>query len=286
MDVLARNNVHVTGAAHGPTIMFAHGFGCSQAMWRLVAPAFEHDHRVVAFDHIGAGEADLDAYDRTRHATLDGYAHDVLEIADALDVRHGIFVGHSVSAMIGVLACIAEPDRFDDLVLVGPSPRYLNDDGYHGGFARADVDELLDLIDRNHLGWSAALAPMIMGNPERPQLAAELEASFCRTDPDIARRFARTTFLSDNRDDLAHVNARTLVLQCTDDAIAPTEVGTYVANQIPNSQLVHLAATGHCPNLSAPEATVTAIRAFLADRQAAAPAPRTGHERTTCAQQQ
>lgn len=209
--------------------------------------------------------------DRARHATLDGYASDVLDIADALDIRHGVFVDHSVSAMVGVLASIAEPDRFDDLVLVGPSPRYLDADGYQGGFSRDDIDELLGLIDRNYLGWSAAMAPAIMGNPDRPELAAELDDSFCKTDPDIAKRFARTTFLSDNRKDLPRVTARTLVLQCAEDAIAPEDVGAYTAAHVADSSLVRLDATGHCPNLSAPDETAAAIRTFLQKRATALP---------------
>ena len=266
MNVLDRNNVLVTGLEGGQPIMFGHGFGCSQDMWRFVAPAFEAEHRVVLFDHVGAGDSDPTAYDRARHATLDGYAQDVLDIADALDIHHGVFVGHSVSTMVGVLASVADPERFDDLVLVSPSPRYIDGDDYRGGFSRDDIDELLDLIDRNYLGWSAAMAPAIMGNADRPELAAELEASFCRTDPDVAKRFARTTFLSDNRKDLARVTARTLVLQCADDAIAPDQVGVYTAAHIPDSRLVRLTATGHCPNLSAPEETVAAIRTFLRHR--------------------
>jgi sigma-B regulation protein RsbQ len=202
---------------------------------RLVAPAFTADHRVILFDHIGAGGSDLTAYDPARHATLGGYAEDVVEILDALEVRDATFVRHSVSAMIGVLAELAAPGRIAELVLVCPSPRYLDDAGYTGGFGRSDMEELLALIDRNYLGWSAAMAPAIMGNPDRPELAAELEASFCRTDPDIARRFARATFLGDNRADLLAVSARTLVIQSADDAIAPVEVGRYVAERIPDS---------------------------------------------------
>jgi sigma-B regulation protein RsbQ len=264
MDVLRRNNVHVRGNPDGRPIVFAHGFGCSQDMWRLVTPQFEADHRVVLLDHVGAGDSDTAAYDPERHATLHGYVDDLIEVADELGIRGGIFVGHSVSSMIGVLADIRRPDVFDDLVLVGPSPRYLDDDGYRGGFGREDMDELLDLIDRNYEGWAAAMAPVIMANADQPELAQELEGSFCRTDPEIARQFARVTFLSDNRPDLGKVSARTLVLQCTDDVIAPEEVGAFVAESIPDSRLVQLAATGHCPNLSAPQETASTIREFLA----------------------
>ena len=263
MSVLERNNVVVSGRGQR-AIVFAHGFGCDQRMWRLVAPSFEDDYRVVLFDHVGAGRSDLSAYDRAKYASLQGYADDVNEICDALGVRDGVFVGHSVSAMIGVLAAIADPTHFERLVLIGPSPRYVDDDGYVGGFTRQDVDQLLEFQDANYLGWSSALAPVIMGNPDRPELAAELENSFCRTDPEIAKQFAAVTFLSDNRADLPRVGTRSLVLQCREDAIAPPVVGDYVRAHLPSGELVILDATGHCPHLSHPEQTIAAIKAFLA----------------------
>jgi sigma-B regulation protein RsbQ len=263
MSVLERNNVRVSGTGTQP-MLFAHGFGCDHRMWRLVTPAFEDDYRIVVFDHVGSGGSDLRAYDRAKYGTLRGYAEDVLEICAALGLSDVVFVGHSVSAMIGVLAAIMEPGRFASLVLVGPSPCYINDDGYVGGFTRRDIEGLLDFLDSNHLGWSAAMAPTIMGNPDRPELADELATSFCRTDPDIARHFARVTFFSDNRADLPKLRVPALVLQCRDDAIAPREVGEYVHRHLRDSHLVELRATGHCPNLSAPEETVTAIKAFLA----------------------
>jgi sigma-B regulation protein RsbQ len=262
MTILERNNVHVRGSGTQP-MLFAHGFGCDQNMWRLVTPAFEDAYRVVVFDHVGAGGSDLRAYDRDKYGTLKGYAEDVLEICSALALTDVVFVGHSVSAMIGVLAANMEPGRFAALVLVGPSPRYVNDADYQGGFSRTDIDGLLDFLDSNHLGWSAAMAPAIMGNPDRPALAGELTNSFCRTDPDIARHFARVTFLSDNRADLSRVRVPTLVLQCREDAIAPASVGEYVHRQVPGSRLTLLQATGHCPNLSAPDETIAAIKAFL-----------------------
>jgi len=260
---LEKNNVRITGREGAQAMVFAHGFGCDQNMWRLVAPAFEADYRVVLFDHVGSGGSDLSAYNRARYDSLQGYADDVLDICRTLSLQGAIFVGHSVSAMIGVLAAIAEPARFDALVLVGPSPRYIDEPGYVGGFGRADIEGLLESLDSNYLGWSAAMAPVIMGNADRPELGAELTNSFCRTDPEIARHFARVTFLSDNRADLARVATRTLVLQCSDDVIAPRSVGDYVHRQIPGSRLVQLKATGHCPNLSAPEETTAAIKAFL-----------------------
>jgi sigma-B regulation protein RsbQ len=264
VDVLARNNVKVSGDPDGPAMLFAHGFGCDQNMWRFVAPAFEATHRVVVFDYVGFGESDHGAWDEARYGTLDGYAHDVLEICRELDLLDVIFVGHSVSAMIGALAAAEDPGRFAKLVLVGPSPRYIDDEGYVGGFSQEDIDGLLESMDSNYLGWSSAMAPVIMGNEERPGLAEELTSSFCRADPEIARHFARVTFTSDNRADLARVSTPSLVLQCTDDAIAPTVVGEYVRDNLADSRLVLLEASGHCPNLSAPEETVAAIKAYLA----------------------
>lgn len=244
-------------------MVFAHGFGCDQNMWRFVAPAFEPDFRTVVYDHVGAGSSDLSAYDTVKYSTLGGYARDLVEIADELRLDDAIFVGHSVSAMIGVLACKEAPGAFGDLVMVGPSPRYIDDDGYVGGFTRAQIEELLESMDDNHLGWSAAMAPVIVGNPDRPRLADELANSFCRTDPAIARQFAQVTFLSDNRRDLGAVTARTLILQCAEDVIAPREVGEYVHRNISGSEIVFLEATGHCPNLSAPEEVIAAIRSFV-----------------------
>jgi sigma-B regulation protein RsbQ len=263
MGVTETFNVQITGKPDGQPMVFAHGFGCDQHMWRYVAPRFEDDFRVVLFDHVGAGESDLSAYDPQRYGSLDGYADDLRAICRELDLRDVIFVGHSVSAMIGVLAAVAEPERFAKLILVGPSPRYIDDGSYVGGFSAADIEELLDSLESNYLGWSSVMAPVIMGNPERPGLGDELTESFCRTDPRIAERFARVTFMSDNRSDLAAVQVPTLVLQCREDVIAPVNVGTFVAEQIPNSQLVMLDATGHCPNLSAPEPTAAAIADFV-----------------------
>jgi sigma-B regulation protein RsbQ len=262
MSVLTRSNVHVRGRGDRAMI-FAHGFGCDQNMWRLVAPHFEGQFRVVLFDHVGAGGSDLAAYDPTKYSTLNGYAEDLVEIAEALDIDGAVFVGHSVSGMIGVLAALQAPRRFGSLVLVGPSARYIDDDNYRGGFSAAQIEELLDFLADNHLGWSAAMAPVIMGNPDRPELGEELTNSFCRTDPDIAKAFARVTFMSDNRADLPKIAIPTLVLQCSEDVIAPREVGEYVRDHIAGSQMVLLEATGHCPNLSAPTQVTDAIRAFV-----------------------
>jgi sigma-B regulation protein RsbQ len=261
--VLLRNNVTISGDPNGRAIVFSHGFGCDQHMWTGVASGFEGDFRVILFDHVGAGRSDLSAYDAHKYSSLNGYADDVVEIGRELGLTNAVFVGHSVSAMIGALASIKAPGIFSDLVMVGPSPRYVDDDGYVGGFSRDQVEELLDFLADNHLGWAAAMAPAIMGNPERPELGVMLENSFCATDPEIAREFARVTFLSDNRDDLAAVKVRTLILQCREDIIAPTEVGKFVHAKIPNSQFRLLDATGHCPNLSAPAEVTAAIREFV-----------------------
>ncbi len=261
-SVLKRNNVHVSGT--GPrTMMFAHGFGCDQSMWETVARNFEQDFRVILFDYVGHGGSDLQAYSKERYATLLGYARDVVEIGHSLDVKDAVFVGHSVSAMIGALATLEAPEMFSELIMVGPSPRYVDDGEYRGGFSRQQIDELLEFLADNHLGWSAAMAPPIMGNSDRPELSKRLENSFCRTDPEIARDFAQVTFLSDNRLDLARIDARTLVLQCSNDIIAPKEVGEYVHSNIPRSEFRLLKANGHCPNLSAPEEVTAAIRDFV-----------------------
>jgi sigma-B regulation protein RsbQ len=244
-------------------MVFAHGFGCDQAMWGLVAPAFEDDFQVVLFDHVGAGGSDIAAYRAEKYVNLAGYADDIIEIGRALGLRDAIFVGHSVGAMMGVLACVRDPGLFGKLVLVGPSPRYIDDGDYRGGFDAAQIEELLDVLADNHAGWSATMAPIIMGNPDRPELAGALTDSFCRMDPAIAREFARATFMADNRADLGKVTIPTLILQCSDDMIAPPQVGDYVHRHIPGSALVRLRATGHCPNLSAPAETTAAIRAFV-----------------------
>jgi sigma-B regulation protein RsbQ len=262
MSVIQRNNVKIAGEGQRAMI-FAHGFGCDQNMWRFVEPAFRNGFRTVLFDHVGAGASDLSAYSKGKYSTLEGYADDVVEIGKELGLEGAVFVGHSVSAMIGAIAAAKAPEMISDLVLVGPSPRYIDDGDYVGGFSESQIEELLDYLDSNHMGWSQAMAPAIMGNPDRPELGAELSNSFCRTDPEIAKHFARTTFMSDNRADLAKVKARTLVLQCSDDIIAPLGVGEHVHRNIPGSKLVIMKATGHCPNLSAPDETISAIRSFV-----------------------
>jgi sigma-B regulation protein RsbQ len=262
MDVLARHHVNVFGS--GPqALVFVHGFGCDQHMWRLVAPAFANRYRVVLLDLVGAGQSDLTAYDPARYASLEAHAQDVLEVLASLDLDNVVLVGHSVSATIAMLAAIREPARVGRLVLVAPSPRFLNDVGYVGGFEPADIQDLLDTMDSNYLGWSGAMAPVVMGHAETPELSAELEQSFCRTDPAIARHFAGVTFWADNRADLPLVPVPALILQCAQDALAPVAVGTYLHRHLPQSQLVVVPTTGHCPHLSEPPATVAAIEEFL-----------------------
>jgi sigma-B regulation protein RsbQ len=262
VDVLKRNNVRVFGRGTQP-MLFAHGFGCDQNMWRLVTPAFEDDYRIVLFDYVGSGHSDLNAYDAERYATLDGYARDVLDVVHALDLRDVVLVAHSVSSMVAVLAANQEPERFDRLVLIGPSPRYINDPPYVGGFERADIEGLLEMMDHNFIGWANFLAPAIMKNPDRPELGEELTTSFCSTDPVIARRFAEATFMSDNRADLPGVRIPALILQCSEDMVAPLEVGDYLHREMPASTLRVMEATGHCPHMSHPEETIRLMKEYL-----------------------
>lgn len=263
MDLLKRNNVHVSG--DGPaTMVFAHGFGCDQHMWRLMAPSFEDRYRVVTFDLVGSGLSDLAAYDKRKYDSLQGYADDVVEILDGFAKEPVVFVGHSVSAMIGLLADLRSPGRISAQVMVGPSPCYINQGDYVGGFERADIDSLLETLESNYLGWSSSMAPAIMGAPGQPELGAELTNSFCRTDPEIAKHFARVTFMSDNRAELARLATPTLILQCTDDLIAPQAVGEFMQRTMPNATLRLIENTGHCPHLSAPSASRQAVDEFLA----------------------
>jgi sigma-B regulation protein RsbQ len=249
-------------------MLFAHGFGCDQTLWRFVAPAFEADHRVITFDYVGAGASDRSAYDPQRYARLDGYADDIREICAALNLRDVVLVGHSVSAMIAVLAAIAEPDRFGDLILVTPSPRYLDDlPAYRGGFAPADVDGLLQMMDLNAMGWASYLAPIVMGNADRPALATDLETTFCSIDPAMARQFAEVTFRGDNRADLDLVTTPSLIIQCRHDAVAPPSVGAFVNDRLRGSVLVEIDATGHCPHVSHPVETIASIRSYLRTRE-------------------
>ena len=241
-------------------MLFAHGFGCDQHMWRYITPAFEKEYQIILFDYVGSGKSDLSQYHPERYASLQGYTQDVLEICEALELRNTIFVGHSVSSMVGVLAAIEQPGYFEQLIMVGPSPRYINDGTYTGGFERSDIEGLLETMEKNYIGWANFLAPNIMGNKDRPELGQELTESFCSTDPVIARQFAETTFFSDNRQDLSRLKIPSLILQCSEDIIAPLEVGEYVARVTPKSTLRVMTATGHCPHMSEPEETVSLVK--------------------------
>ncbi len=262
-DILIRNNVKVQGRGK-KTLMLAHGFGCDQNVWRFIIPAFENDYQIVLFDYVGSGKSDLSAYSPHRYENLAGYAQDVLDICEALKLTDVLFLGHSVSSMIGVLAAIKKPEIFEQLLMLGPSPRYINDSpDYVGGFERSDIEELLELMDKNYLGWASFLAPVIMQNTERPELAQELEDNFCSTDPNIARRFARATFFADNRADLPKVSVPSLIMQCSSDLIAPNEVGEYLHKVLPASTLQIMEATGHCPHMSHPQETIQIIKHHL-----------------------
>lgn len=262
-EVVRRNNVKVLGKGTQP-MLFAHGFGCDQNMWRYIKSEFEDDYKVVLFDYVGSGGSESSAYDPGKYGNLDGYAQDVLDVIHALDLSDVIFVGHSVSSMIGVLAANREPERFDRMILIGPSPRYINDGSYVGGFEKKDIEGLFEMMDRNFIGWANFLAPAIIKNPDRPELGEELTASFCSTDPVIARRFAEATFLADNRADLPNVKVPSLILQCSEDMVAPVDVGEYLNRELPDSTLRIMKAVGHCPHMSDPEETVALMKDYLA----------------------
>ncbi|WP_068677332.1 alpha/beta fold hydrolase [Oceanobacillus sp. Castelsardo] len=266
-SILLRNNVKIIGEGNRP-ILFAPGFGCDQNMWRFVAPEFESDYQVILFDYVGSGKSDYDAYSSSKYSELGGYAQDILDICLALDLKEVTFIGHSVGSMIGILASIQKPNLFKELILIGPSPCYLNDPPqYLGGFEKEELDELINMMDLNYIGWANYLSKVIMKNPERPELSGELEQSFCSTDPHVAREFAIATFFSDYRNCLPEVSVPSLILQCSDDTIAPLEVGKYMFQHLRNSEFYQMKATGHCPHMSHPEETVQLIRKYLTVNQ-------------------
>lgn len=261
-SIKLRNNVNVFGKGK-QCIVFAHGFGCDQNAWKFITDAFLEDYRVVLFDFVGSGKSDISAYNPVKYSSLDGYAQDILDICNELQIKEAILVGHSVSSMIGLLAAIKQPESFQKLIFIGPSPRYINEAGYEGGFERSDLENLFEFMDSNYLGWSSSLAPAIMGNADRPELGSFLTTSFCSMDPEIAKQFARVTFFSDNRNDLKALSCKSLTLQCQDDIIAPMSVGKYIQQHVPGNELVILHATGHCPHISEPQETTNAIKAYL-----------------------
>jgi sigma-B regulation protein RsbQ len=262
-NIVQRNNVNVTGNGGTQTIVFAHGFGCSQNAWKRITSAFTADYKLVLFDYVGAGKSDVTAYDKERYNNLEGYAEDIIEICHGLNIKDAVFVGHSVSAMIGALASIKQPTLFKKLIFIAPSASYINEPGYTGGFEREDIESLLELMDEDYIGWTKLLSPKLIGNVERTDLTNEMEDNFCSTDHEIVKQFAKITFLTDNRKDLPNIPVASLTLQCSDDMIAPLEVGEYIRDHTPNNTLIVLKATGHCPHMSAPEEIVEAIRSFL-----------------------
>lgn len=265
--IIYRNNVKINGNGE-QVIIFAPGFGCDQNMWRLVTPAFQEDYRTILFDYVGSGNSDYQAYDSSKYRELNGYAQDVIDICRSLELKEVIFIGHSVGSVIGMLASIQDPKLFKKLIMIGPSPYYLNDPpNYKGGFEKEDLEGLINMMELNYIGWANYLSKVIMKNPERPQLSKELEESFCSTDPVIAREFAIATFFSDYRDCLRQVEVPSLILQCSDDAIAPQTVGNYMQQHMPNSQLRLMKATGHCPHMSHAEETIELIREYLTSNE-------------------
>ena len=261
-NILQKNNVTVTGKGD-QVMLFAHGFGCSQDAWRRITSAFANDYKLILFDYIGAGKSDNTAYDKTRYSTLDGYADDILKICQELNIKNAIFIGHSVSCMIGALAAIKEPTVFKKLIFIGPSASYLNDTGYTGGFEKEDIDSLLEIMENDFTGWTKLMAPKVMGQPDHPELTEEIENFFCATDHEILKDFARVTFLSDNRKDLPAIPVESITLQCSDDIIAPLTAGQFIKDTAPGNKLIQLRATGHCPHMSEPEETIAAIKSVL-----------------------
>lgn len=261
-DILKRNNVTVKGSGE-KTIFFAHGFGCDQNSWKYIEANFAADHKIVLFDYVGAGRSDLKEYDAKKYDSLQGYSSDVIEICNELDLKKVIFIGHSVSCMIGLLAAIEKPALFEKLVFIGPSPCYINDREYIGGFDKETIDSLMEVMEEDYISWSKSLAPAIMNEGNGESLGKELTDSFCSIDPQIAKQFARVTFLGDNRKDLSRLNIPSLTIQCSGDTIAPPAVGKYMNKHTPKNTITVIDGAGHCLHMSQPEKTITAIRAFL-----------------------
>lgn len=263
MNVVERNNVRIIGEGE-QTIICAHGFGCEQSMWQYIAPSFTEKYKLVLFDYVGAGLSDLSAYSTDKYATLDGYKQDVLDLVDGLQLENSIFIGHSISSMIGMLAAIERPEIFEKIIMIGPSPCYLNkSDGFQGGFEESDVWELLELMEINFSGWASYMAPTTMGDDATQELKDGLRDVFVSTNPKIAREFAEVTFFSDYRSRLSELTVPTLIVQCSEDSIVPLHVGEYLHENLGNSELKVMQAKGHYPHISHPVETVELITNFL-----------------------
>ncbi len=263
MRSLRKNNVSISGSG-SKTLVFVHGYGCDQSMWRFVAPQFELSHRVVLYDLTGMGQSDLSEYDFKAYRTLQRHADDLTAILEDLEVSDGVLIGHSVGATIACLAALKCPERISALALVAPSPSFMNDAAYTGGFDREALEGLVNLMDENFLGWTSRVTPTIAGEDRAGETAAELTQSFCRTDPAIAKHFGRITFLADHRADMKRVEAPAAIIQCTDDALAPVDVGVWLSENMKRGTLKFIEATGHCPHMTEPAKTTEAIREFLA----------------------
>lgn len=261
--IIARNNVKIFGEGE-QTLLLAHGFGCDQNMWRFVKSDLGKKYRLVLFDYVGSGKSDLASFSSEKYSALDGYAENIIDVCRALNLEKVTIVGHSVSSMIGLIASIDSPQYFANMVMICPSPCFLNfPPNYFGGFERKDLEELIDLMDKNYIGWANYLAPLVMGSNNSPELIGEMSGSFCSTDPIIARVFAEATFFSDHRDILPKAKHPALVLQSRVDALASPSVGEYVQNNLPNSKMEIIDAEGHCLHMTCPEKIVQQIIDFV-----------------------
>lgn len=260
--VIERNHVRVIGEGH-QIIVMAHGFGCDQNMWQYITPYFKEQYKIVLFDYVGSGKSDMSAYDAEKYNSLHGYKQDLLEVIEALDLEQVIYFGHSVSSMIGLLAAIEQPQKFKQMIMIGPSPCYLNDEHYKGGFEKSDVEDLLSMMEMNFAGWASFMAPFAMGNEGTSPITEELENTFVSCNPQIAKQFAEVTFYSDYRDTIAKLQVPTLIMQCANDSVVPVEVGYYLHKNIKNSELVILDTRGHYPHISEPKLTVELMNNYL-----------------------